>query len=126
MKNFKKSLIKTSSIFILGVFMVTAMSGSAFAEIKTGEDFPNDRCSRINKDGSVTTGKCSKVCKDLETTRDWTWQYGNKYKCTAKSISDWTLSPALSAPSTKLAPIESKPSRSKYKRYKAFVWESLR
>jgi hypothetical protein len=39
---------------------------NAFAEEKTGQDYPNEKCELIKKDGSSTTGQCSNVCKDLE------------------------------------------------------------
>jgi hypothetical protein len=38
---------------------------NAFAPEK-GQDRPDEKCQRNNKNGSTTTGQCSSVCKDLD------------------------------------------------------------
>ena len=126
MKNLKRFLTKASSISIMGVFMLLAISGSAFAmQNGTGEDFPNDRCSLVRKDGSIHSGKCSTVCKGKTVYDDPTREYGNGSYCEEASASYRPQKPFnIFTPGGTFSKIQPKSGKfapaTKNNRYKAF------
>jgi hypothetical protein len=50
---------------VLFAVMTIGSENKAFAERNTGGDYPNEKCQRNNKDGTVTIGQCSNVCSGL-------------------------------------------------------------
>jgi hypothetical protein len=64
MKNKLKALAFVSAAILCGTTLILAAE-------KTGADYPNEKCDRKEKDGSITVGQCKNVCKDVEVgTKD--------------------------------------------------------
>jgi hypothetical protein len=47
------------------------------------EEVAEERCSRVNSDGSTSSGRCKSVCKGREVKKDYGNKYGWDYYCTA-------------------------------------------
>ena len=73
---------------------------NAFAE-KKGQDFPDQKCQRNNKDGSITTGQCSSVCKDLDVSTTKDVDTGYRTCKEARTIGGWGVV-SLTHPSVQL------------------------
>lgn len=64
---------RTSFITIAAIALLTiGASGTASADQKQGGDYPNEKCQRNEKNGTMTTGQCTSVCQglDIKPTRD--------------------------------------------------------
>jgi hypothetical protein len=61
--------VKLLGLMGAGILCATTLFSplNALAQ-KKGQDYPDEKCTRINKDESTTNGPCSDVCKDLEVT----------------------------------------------------------
>lgn len=58
--------VKTIGLVGAAIFCAATLICSLNALAETGEKYPNEQCQRNNKNGSITKGQCSSVCKDLE------------------------------------------------------------
>jgi len=76
-----------TGIFSL-IFIFTTITTIVFATpIKKGEDVAGNSCSRDNGPGKQRTfGKCEKVCKGKEVTKDPAGVYGGQYTCSAVEL----------------------------------------
>ena len=96
MKTEPKALVFVGSAILLATLIAAQ---PAFAEPKTGKDYPNEKCDRKNKDDTTTTGQCSNVCKDLEVSTTKDVDTGHR-TCTAKrTAASWGLTAATGNPS---------------------------
>ena len=98
MKNRLKAVPSFGAAILCATILITPRT--AFAEPKTGKDYPNEKCDRQNKDGTTTTGQCSNVCKDLEVSTVKDVNTGHRTcKEKARIVADWGLVVATGNPS---------------------------
>lgn len=65
------------------VILELSLPYTSYAKPVDSASVANKQCSLIRADGSVHVGKCKNVCAGKTIERDYTSQYGSRYKCSA-------------------------------------------
>ena len=72
---------------------------TAVADQKKGQDYPDEKCQRNNKDGTMTIGQCSNVCKDLDVSTTKDVDTGYRTCKQARTVGQWNLVAVTGNPS---------------------------